>query len=87
MAKQLTEEQIQEQKQYVQGLLERSRAAMCAIKDYDQAQVDRLCQAIGWATANEKTFTRLADMSIAESGLGDPHHALWKALQDPWHSA
>jgi sulfoacetaldehyde dehydrogenase len=72
MAKQLTEEQLQEQKQYVQGLLVRSRAAMCAIHDYDQARVDRLCQAIGWATANEKTFTRLADMSIAESGLGDP---------------
>ena len=26
---------------------------------------------MGWATANEKTFTRLADMSIDESGLGD----------------
>src|ERR1700733_11438246 len=72
MAKQLTEEKIQEQKKYVQWLLEGARAAMCAIKDYDQTQVDRLCQAIGWATANEKTFTRLADMSIAESGLGDP---------------
>ena len=25
----------------------------------------------GWATANEKTFTRLAYMSVDESGLGD----------------
>jgi sulfoacetaldehyde dehydrogenase len=33
--------------------------------------VDRLCQAVGWATANEKTFTRLAYMSVDESGLGD----------------
>ena len=71
MAKQLTEEQIQEQKQYIQGLVERARTAMCVIRDYDQTQVDRLCQAIGWALANEKTFTRLADMSIDESGLGD----------------
>jgi sulfoacetaldehyde dehydrogenase len=30
-----------------------------------------LCQAVGWATANEKTFTRLANMSVEESGLGD----------------
>ena len=44
---------------------------MCEISDFDQAQIDRLCQAVGWATANEKTFTRLAHMSVDESGLGD----------------
>jgi sulfoacetaldehyde dehydrogenase len=44
---------------------------MEAIKDYDQATVDQLCQAVGWATANEKTFTRLAQMGVDESGLGD----------------
>ena len=44
---------------------------MCVIKDYDQQRMDRLCQAVGWATANEKTFTRLAHMSVDESGLGD----------------
>lgn len=71
MAKQLTEEEKQEQKAYVQSLVQRARAAMDAIADYDQAQVDQLCQALGWATANEKTFKRLADMSIDESGLGD----------------
>ncbi len=49
----------------------RARTAMCVIKDYDQQRVDRLCQAVGWATANEKTFTRLAHMSVDESGLGD----------------
>ena len=71
MAKQLTEEQQREQTAYIQGLIQRARVAMEAIKDYDQATVDRLCQAVGWATANEVTFKRLADMSIAESGLGD----------------
>jgi sulfoacetaldehyde dehydrogenase len=44
---------------------------MAAVEDYDQVRVDRLCQAVGWATANEKTFTRLANMSVGESGLGD----------------
>src|SRR5450756_15102 len=67
MAKVITEEQ----KQAIQEMLVRARAAMVAIEDYDQARVDRLCQAIGWALANEVTFTRLAKMSIDESGLGD----------------
>jgi sulfoacetaldehyde dehydrogenase len=59
------------EKQYAQELLEKARRAMAAVEDYDQARVDRLCQAVGWATANEKTFTRLANMSVEESGLGD----------------
>src|SRR5580658_176624 len=67
MARAITEDE----KRYAQQLLERARIAMCVIKDYDQQQVDRLCQAVGWATANERTFTRLAYMSVDESGLGD----------------
>ena len=68
MAKPITEEQKAE----LQELLGRARTALAAIADYDQKRVDRLCQAIGWALANEKTFTRLAMKSIEESGLGDP---------------
>src|SRR5579864_7005941 len=60
-----------QEKQYAQELLERARRAMCLIENYDQARIDRLCQAVGWATANEKTFTRLSYMSVDESGLGD----------------
>jgi sulfoacetaldehyde dehydrogenase len=60
-----------EEKQYAQELLQRARRAMCAIADFDQPTIDKLCQAVGWATANEKTFTRLAQMSVDESGLGD----------------
>jgi sulfoacetaldehyde dehydrogenase len=67
MARAITEEE----KQIVQELVRRARAAMIAVEDYDQAQVDRLCQAIAWATANERTFTRLSDMGVDESGLGD----------------
>jgi sulfoacetaldehyde dehydrogenase len=44
---------------------------MAEIADYDQARVDRLAQAIGWALGNEATFTRLAHMSVDESGIGD----------------
>src|SRR5689334_18810235 len=67
MARAITEEE----RQYAKQLLERARAAMRSIAHYDQSRVDRLCQAIGWATANEKTFTRLAHQGVDESGLGD----------------
>ena len=60
-----------QERQLAQDLLARARAAMAAVADYDQEQVDRLCRAVGWATANETTFTRLAQMGVDESGLGD----------------
>src|ERR1041384_3276231 len=44
---------------------------MRAIENYDQGQADRLCRAVAWATYNEPTATRLANMSVDESGLGD----------------
>jgi sulfoacetaldehyde dehydrogenase len=52
-------------------LLRNARAAMAEIADYDQARVDRLAQALGWALGNETTFSRLARMSVDESGIGD----------------
>ena len=55
-----------------QTLLDRARAAMRAVEAYDQAAVDRLCQAIAWAGGNEKTATVLARMSVDESGMGSP---------------
>ena len=61
-----------EEQQLAQTLLERARAAMRAIEALDQASVDRLCQAIAWAAANEVTSTRLARMSVEESGMGIP---------------
>ena len=67
----MTRQITAEEKQYARQLLDRARRAMCLIADYDQAQIDRLCRAVGWATANEKTATRLAHMGVDESGLGD----------------
>lgn len=60
-----------EEKDYARQLLAKARAAMKAIEDYDQAKIDRLCQAVAWATANETTFTRIAHMGVDESGIGD----------------
>jgi acyl-CoA reductase-like NAD-dependent aldehyde dehydrogenase len=66
-----------------QDLLTRARAAMSAAAGYDQADVDRLCQAIAWATANERTFGRLTRMSVDESGMGSAEGVparRWKIL-------
>ena len=61
-----------EEKTLAAELLRRARVAQKEVEGYDQARVDRLCQAIGWATYNEKTFARIAVMGVEESGLGDP---------------
>lgn len=60
-----------EERALAETLVSRARAAMALITDYDQARVDRLAQAIGWALGNETTFRRLARMSVDESGIGD----------------
>ncbi len=65
----------------IDGMIARARAAMRAVADYDQKQADRLCQALGWATANEQTFTRLARMSVEESKLGDPQGRVSKRFK------
>ena len=58
------------EKQGALQLLQRARAAMKAIEHYDQAAVDRLSRAIGWATANERTFVELTRMGVEESDMG-----------------
>jgi len=59
-----------EEQAIARGLVERARAAMAAIADYDQATVDRLCRAVAWAGGNEQTAIALANMSVDESGMG-----------------
>ncbi len=68
MAREITEQE----KTLAQELLRRAQEAMRQISDYDQERVDRLCRAIGWATANETAAGRLAAMSVEESGMGSP---------------
>jgi sulfoacetaldehyde dehydrogenase len=61
-----------EERATAQELLARARAAMRAVEACDQAAVDRLCRAVAWAGGNEATATRLARMSVDESGMGSP---------------
>lgn len=58
-------------KAQIAELIARARAAMAAVEDYDEPRLNRLCRAIGWHCGNEKTFTRLAQMGVDESGIGD----------------
>lgn len=62
----------EEQKRELDLAFERARKALAIIETYDQAKVDRLCQAVAWAVSNKKTFEKLVDMGIEESRLGDP---------------
>jgi sulfoacetaldehyde dehydrogenase len=59
-----------EEQTIVESLVTNARDAMKAIEHYDQATVDRVCQAVAWAGYNEPTATRLAAMSVDESGMG-----------------
>ena len=73
----------EEEKTTAQCLLTRARAAMTAVEHYGQGDVDRLCRAIAWATANEQTFGRLTRMSVDESGMGSAEGVparRWKIL-------
>ena len=79
MARVITEEE----KGSALELLSRARVALAAVDHYDQARVDRLCQAVAWATANGETFGRLTRMSVDESGMGSAEGVparRWKIL-------
>jgi sulfoacetaldehyde dehydrogenase len=67
MAKELRDDE----RQMVADMIARARIAMGLVEDWSQAQLDRLAQAIAWYAGNEKTFTRLAEQGVDESGIGD----------------
>jgi len=70
-----------EETAHVDELVARGRDALKAFEGATQEQVDRLCQAVAWAVANETTFTRLAQMGVEESGIGDPESRVGKRLK------
>jgi len=77
MAREITPQE----KQLAQSGLERARAAMRAIEDYDQEQLDDLARAVAWAIANEDTFVRLTEMAVAESGMGNTDGAVTRRFK------
>jgi sulfoacetaldehyde dehydrogenase len=70
-----------EETAHVDELVARGRAALGSFQDATQEDVDRVCQAVAWAVANETTFTRLAHMGVEESGIGDPESRVAKRFK------
>lgn len=70
-----------EQQQELDTALERARNALAVIATYDQETVDRLCRAVAWAVSNKQAFTRLVEMGIEESRLGDPVSRMGKRMK------
>ena len=60
-----------DERQSADKMIAQARAAMAKIEDWSQERLDRLSQAIAWYSGNEKTFTRLAQKGVDESGIGD----------------
>ena len=77
MARELT----QEEKLLAADMLQKARAAMKAVEPYDQARVDDLARALGWAIANEKTFVRLTEMAVTESKMGNTDGAVTRRFK------
>lgn len=67
MPKMLLESEIQ----MIDEMIHSGKNAMKSIEDWSQEELDNLAQSIGWFTSNEKTFTKLAQMGVDESGIGD----------------
>lgn len=70
-----------EQQAELDTAFERARKALAILETYDQARVDRLCQAVAWAVSNKKVFTGLVAMGIAESRLGDADSRMGKRMK------
>ena len=67
MVRELTDDE----RQFASQMLQRARKAMHEIEHWEQQDLDRLARSVGWHTGNEKTFSRLAQMGVDESGIGD----------------
>ena len=67
MLRELTEDE----RKLASQMLHRARQAMREIEPWKQQHLDRLARSIGWYTSNKKSFSRLAQMGVDESGIGD----------------
>ena len=81
MAKEVTAEQIQ----MLDEMVARAQKAADIIATYDQARVDRLCQAVAAAVCDMKVWAQLADEAVDETdppGLPAPEER-WNHRGEP----
>src|ERR1035437_997906 len=55
----------------ITALVERARAAQCVADGYDQARVDELVTAAGWAIIEPRRNRELAELAVAETSIGN----------------
>ncbi len=67
MSREVTPEEIA----MLEEMVARARKAAAVIETYDQARVDRLCQAVTAALYDLKVWAPLCDEAVDETGLGD----------------
>ncbi|MDE0347884.1 MAG: aldehyde dehydrogenase family protein [Boseongicola sp.] len=67
----MSRELKEDERRLADEMIARARESMAEIEDWSQERLDRLAQAIGWYAGNKRTFTRLAQQGVDESGIGD----------------
>jgi sulfoacetaldehyde dehydrogenase len=55
----------------IAGLVKRARIAQAVAETYDQAHADRLCAAAAWAIMEPSRNRALAELAVADTGLGN----------------
>ena len=55
----------------VHDLVQRARAAQCIANGYDQARIDELVAAAGWAIVEPARNRELAELAVRDTGIGD----------------
>jgi sulfoacetaldehyde dehydrogenase len=55
----------------VRALIDRARAAQAIANDYDQARIDDLVAAAGWALIEPDRNRTLAELAVADTGIGN----------------
>ena len=68
-------------------MLDRARAAMAQVADYDQARVDRLVQALGWAVEQRDHVYPARPHGRGRERTRRSRRTARQAVQDPWHPA
>ena len=67
MAREITPEEIA----MVEDKIARAHAAQKILETYDQARVDKLCQAVAAEVCNMKVWAPICDEAVDETALGD----------------
>ena len=71
MAKELSPEEKEAFTKQAEELIAKSKEALKVIETYDQARVDRLCQAVAAAVYPLKIWGPMCDEAVDETHLGD----------------